>query len=247
LAAEEKIAMRGLAGLLVLSLLAASPASAQAPDAALVPRPEVPDAKQLAASYQLQSALGDRKCAVTLDPKPAGPGFTLVYDKAECGAQFRFLTDTVAWLPGIGGSIRFVSSTKKTVSEFTEGIGGQYEALLEGDGVYFLTNLQFAQPGDVPSFTDAVGDWNVSRPNGPAICSLSLTDRAAGDDLYVATVKPGCDPTIARFGPTKWFLDRGDIVLVSPKDERMRFGKQPEGNWTKVPESNRPLSLSRPN
>jgi hypothetical protein len=238
--------MQRLACLLALAFALAAPVRAQAPDPSdLVPR--IPEAKQLAADYQLQSALGDRKCAITLEAKPIAGGHALVFDRTECTPLFRFLTDTVAWEPGIAGSIRFVNAAKRTVSEFTEGIGGQYEALLEGDGVYFLTNLQFVQADDVPKFSDAAGEWNISRPNGPAICALNLTDQPAGDDLVKAAVKAGCDPFIVRFGPVKWYLDRGDIVLLSARDERMRFGRQPEGNWTKIPEQPRPLSLSRPN
>jgi hypothetical protein len=139
-----------------------------------------------------------------------------------------------------------VNASKRTVSEFTEGIDGQYEALLEGDGVYFLNNLRLAQPSDVPAFADARGEWNVSRPNGPPICSLTLTEEAAGDDMFKATVKTGCDVSITRFGPVKWYLDRGDIILLSTKDERLRFGRQPEGNWAKIPEQPRPLWLTRP-
>ncbi len=236
-----------LACLLLMALTLAAPVMAQAPGQEITPRPAVPDAKQLAANYQLQSALGDRKCDVTLDARAIAAGHVLVYDRAQCAPLFRFLGETAAWLPGVAGSIRLVNSAKRTVAEFTEGVGGQYEALLEGDGVYFLTNLQFAQPADVPTFTDAVGEWNISRPNGPAICGLTLTEQAAGDDMFKAAVKPGCDPSIVRFGPVKWYLDRGDIILLSAKDERLRFGRQPEGNWTKIPETPRPLSLSRPN
>jgi hypothetical protein len=65
--------------------------------------------------------------------------------------------------------------------------------------------------------------------------------------MFKASVKMGCDPAIVRFNPVKWYLDRGDIVLLSAKDERLRFGRQAEGNWTKIPEQPRPLSLSRPN
>jgi len=239
-----------LACLLVLAFALAVPVATPtlAQEADAVPTaPDIPDAKKLAADYQLQSALGDRKCPVTLGTQPVAAGYTLTYDRAECRPLFRFLNDTVAWLPGIAGSIRFVNAAKQTVSEFTEGIDGQYEALLEGDGVYFLTNLQFAQPSEAPSLPDVLGDWVISRPNGQKLCGIALTDQATSDDFFRISVKPGCDASIARFGPVKWYLDGGDIVLISAKDERMRFGRQPEGNWTKIPEGPRPLSLLRPN
>jgi hypothetical protein len=240
--------MRSVAGFLFLVFALTAPtltsALAQAPETST--EPAIPDAKTLAADYELTNAPGDKKCAVTLELKPVAAGYLLAYDHAQCRPLFGFLLETVAWLPGIAGSIRLVNSAKQTVAEFTEGVGGQYEALLEGDGVYFLSNLQFVNPSDVPQFSDVVGDWNISRPDGPAICSLRLTEQTAGEGLFAVTVKPGCDPSIVSFGPSKWFMDRGDIVFLSVKDARMRFGRQPEGDWVKIPERPSPLRMTRP-
>ena len=124
--------------LLVLLFALGAPAAAQAPNLAPTEAPVIPDAKTLAANYELSSALGDRKCALTLDAKPVGPGFTLVYDKTLCRPLFGFLSETVAWLPGIAGAIRFVNAGRRTVSEFTEGVGGRYEALRENEKSYAL-------------------------------------------------------------------------------------------------------------
>jgi Protease inhibitor Inh len=224
--------------LLILALAFGGRALAQAPEGG--------DVKALVANYELSSASGDRKCAVNLDAKPIGPGFALVYDKPACLPQFGFLKDTVAWLPGAGGSIRFINSAKRTVTEFTEGVGGRYEALRENDGVYFLANLQYVDPGEAPQIADLLGDWNLIRPGGGPICALMLTDQATGDDTLVMSVKPGCDSSITRFGPTSWVLDHGDIILFSGKGERLRFGRQQEGGWAKVPDRPNPLLLARP-
>jgi hypothetical protein len=232
---------------LILLLALGGPAAAQAPNPAPPPdAPAIPDAKTLATNYELASALGDRKCAVTLDVRPAGPGFTLVYDKAACQPLFGFLNETVAWVPGIAGSVRFVNAARRTVSEFTEGVGGRYEALREGDGVYFLVNLQFVDPGEMPQFADLLGEWNMARPGGPPICTISLTDQSTVENAFVVTVKPDCDQAVTRFGPVSWMLDRGDILLFSAKGDRLRFGRQQEGGWAKVPDTPRPLLLARP-
>ena len=134
--------------------------------------PAIPDAKTLATNYELSSALGDRKCAVTLDASPPVPASRSSTTRRHAMPLFGFLNETVAWLPGIAGSIRFVNAAKRTVSEFTEGVGGRYEALREGDGVYFLSNLQFVDPGETPQFADLVGEWNIARPGGPPICTI---------------------------------------------------------------------------
>jgi hypothetical protein len=244
--------MVGLAFFSVLILI--TPSFAQAPNlTSPLPssqqegsKPTIPDAKTLAANYELANGAGDRKCKIALDVRPTGPGFSLVYDRAECTQLFGFLSETVAWVPGIGGSIRFVNNARRTVSEFTEGVNGQYEALREGDGVYFLSNLQFVDPSDTPQFADVVGDWNLARPGSPPMCSLTLSDQPAGEGTFTLTLKPGCDQAIARLGPVSWFLDRGDIILMSAKGERLRFGRQLEGGWAKVPDTPRPLLMARP-
>jgi len=243
--------MRLVVGWLVLVLALVLPANAQAPNPVAPPpdvavRPVIPDAKTLASSYELASGSGNRKCAMTLEAKPAGPGFALVYNRAECTQLFGFLNETLAWLPGIAGSIRFVNGAKRTVAEFTEGVGGQYEALRDGDGVYFLSNLQLVEPSDAPKPADVVGDWNLIRPGGASICTITLTDQSIREDTFTVTVKPGCDQSIARFAPVIWFLDRGDIIILSAKDERLRFGRQQEGGWAKVPDTPRPLLMARP-
>ena len=240
--------------LLVLVFALAVPAAAQSPRSEEeVSNPAVPPTRQptaeqrtLASDYVLSSASGDRKCPVTLEERPIAAGFALVYDKAVCAPLFPFLNETAAWLPGIAGSIRFVNAAKRTVSEFTEGVGGQYEALRESDGVYFLSNLQFVDPGDAPQFADLLGEWNMARPGGGPICAVTLTDQATGEDTFVLSVKAGCDQAITRFGPVSWLLDRGDIILISAKGERLRFGRLPEGGWAKVPDTPRPLLLARP-
>jgi hypothetical protein len=51
---------------------------------------------------------------------------------------------------------------------------------------------------------------------------------------------------VARFEPVSWRLDRDDVVLLSPRGDVMRFGRQEGGGWAKVPEMPRPLLMTRP-
>ncbi len=204
-------------------------------------------ARGLASNYQLADAIGERRCPMVLEAKAAAPGFTLVFDKAVCIPLFGYLAEVAAWQPAPAGGIYFVNAKGTVIAEFTEGVGGVYEAIRETDGVYFLSNLRIADPGTFVQVPDMVGDWYLSRPQGPPLCRITLTDQPAGEERYVLRVGEKCDAAITSFGPIAWRLDRGDFVLISGKDERLRFGRNDDGIWAKVPDRPRPLLMTRPN
>ena len=222
----------------------ASPATGQAPTAPGKPDPA--EVRALAANYELANADGTRKCRMILEARQAGSGFALVYNRAQCSQLFGYLSDVTAWLPGVAGAILLIRSNGKTVVEFTEGVGGVYEAIRENDAVYFLSNLQFVDPSERPQITDLFGDWNLSRPGGAPICRITLSDTSAGEERFAVIVQDGCDAAITRFGPVAWRFERGDIVLLSPNGESLRFGHQEGGGWAKVPDTPRPLLMTRP-
>ncbi|HEY8267336.1 MAG TPA: protease inhibitor Inh/omp19 family protein [Xanthobacteraceae bacterium] len=226
-----------------LSILLAQAAAAQSPAPRAVDPAEL---RALAANYELANADGNRKCKITLDQKPAGGAFTLLYDRPECIKLFGFLGEVTAWAPGPAGSIKFVRANGRMVAEFTEGVGGVYEAIREGDAVYFLANLQFVDPKEFAQPADLIGNWNIARPTGTATCQLVFTDQPSDDEGFKLSVQPGCDATLLRFDPASWRLERGDVVLQSKQGERLRFGKQEGGDWAKVPELPTPLVMKRP-
>jgi hypothetical protein len=226
----------------VLCACFASGASGQTPPSKVDPS----EVRALVAQYELASADSTRKCRIALDAKPVGQGFTLVFDRGPCGAQFGFLAQVVAWTPGVAGAILLIGRDGRPVAEFTEGVGGVYEAIRENDAVYFLANLQFVDPSERVQITDVLGEWNLARPGGAPICRIMLTDQIAGDELYGMRLQPNCDQSIERFGVTMWQLERGDIVLRAPNGESLRFERQDAKVWAKIPDKPRPLLMSRP-
>jgi hypothetical protein len=205
-------------------------------------------ARTLASNYQLADAVGERKCAITLEARSSGPGFALVFDRPACGVIFSHLTDVVAWQPAPAGGINFVNAKGATITEFTEGVGGVYEAIRENDGVYFLTNLRIADTSET-QIKDVVGAWNLSRPGGDTICRITLTNESAGDNRFAVRVASGCDSAITAFAPAMWQLSNGDVVLYSKSGELIRLGKNEEGVWARVPDQKqsrpRPLLMTR--
>lgn len=205
-------------------------------------------ARALASNYQLTDAVGERKCPIVLQAKSTPGGFTLIYDRAACRALFGHLAQVVAWQPAPAGGINFVTAKGAVITEFTEGVGGIYEAIRDNDGVYFLTNLRIADTSEVKA-DDIAGEWNFSRPDGPAICRIALTKEAAGENRFAIRIAPGCDSAITGFCPATWQLSDGDIVLYSKAGDVIRLGRNEEGVWARVPDQKnprpRPLLMSR--
>lgn len=237
-------------GLLVgLGLCAgAGLAMAQKPPAKPAPKADpalVAAAQKIAGTFLLSSADGTRTCPMTLRADPAASGFALGIDAPACTA-IAFSQQIAAWVPDGSGGLRLVSAQGKLVAEFTSASEGSYEALRDGDGVYFLANPA-AQEQAALSIDDMTGDWALARTAGAPICHWTLTaDPAPGGGLMVR-VAPGCDPGLMTFAPSSWRIDGGTVLVASGSGApTLRFARQEDGGWAKIPERGRPLLMSRP-
>lgn len=250
----------GRAALALLAALLVPPSGARAQgegEAATAERPFVPAeaAARLADAYQLTNADGDRVCPLMLSPKargkeppkgaaPAG-GFTVEFDRANCAGKILFSGDIAGWVPGPDNSIRFLSGAGHLVAEFTEGAGGNWEALREGDGVYFLVNPRLADTAAAAQPDDLFGLWELAGSAGTASCRLDFTDQMVKPGVYRLVPDAACAPLLGRAMPDRWRLDGGDLVLETADGTALRFASSEDGAFAKVPEDTRPLLLSR--
>lgn len=201
-------------------------------------------AEALAREYRLTSADGKRRCALTLGSGAAGPGFSLALDRAAC-AEIAFAAVVAAWAPDAAGSIRLLDSRGQLVAEFTEAAEGSFEALREGDGVYFL-EPPAAPPAPVEEGA-VVGDWVLLREAGTPVCRWTLTDTPAPDGGKRVEVAAGCDPFLTQFAPISWVMSGGNILVKGAADgTSIRFALQDDGVWARIPERSRPLHMTRP-
>lgn len=209
--------------------------------------PAVRDAaEQKAGAYVLQSADGERKCAIALKAEPTGGALAVQIDKAACEATISFSAQIAGWTPDASGALRLLNAQGRTVAEFTEATGGSYEALREGDGVYFLVNPSIA---DVPEVTQAevLGDWDLAAAPGTPLCRWSLTETPAPKGGFVLKVGAGCDASVARLAAAAWRLDGGNILVSGTGGgPAIRFARQEDGSWARIPERGRPLLMNRP-
>ncbi|MEP9375504.1 AprI/Inh family metalloprotease inhibitor [Aquabacter sp. CN5-332] len=229
----------------------AKPAAPKPQAAKPAPPPKVDPALQAAAQkiagpFTLSSADGARTCPVTLKPEPAAANFAATLDAGAC-ASIPFTLQVMGWVPDPSGSIRFTGTDGRTVAEFTEGTGGTYEALREGDGVYFLSSPAAVTTVEV-SAEEMIGDWDLARAAGsPALCRWTLTGDAQAGGGFQVKVAPGCNTALADFSPATWRVEGGNVVVNSSAGAPpLRFARQEDGGWAKTPERGRPLLLLRP-
>lgn len=240
---RPQIAAALAAGVLALPLALAHAARAGAQES------DIPAPATLAAEYRLTNADGDRVCLLTLSEKPQGRArsparFEVALDRQACAGTILFSVDIASWSPGPGNAIRLQGPDGALVAEFTEGVGGTWEALREGDGVYFLVNPRLADPA--LHVADLVGLWDMAEQAGKPLCRLELTNAEAGGGTYRARLA-GCPARLVALAPDRWRLDGGSLVLLTARGEGLRFAAQEDGGWEKVPpDEGTPLLLSRP-
>ncbi|QIB33296.1 AprI/Inh family metalloprotease inhibitor [Ancylobacter pratisalsi] len=207
----------------------------------------------LAAEYQLTNADGDRTCALQLSAKRRSAGenarggspmFDLSFDRHACAAAILFSVDIAAWAPAPGNSILLLRGDGGLVAEFTEGINGTWEALREGDGVYFLVNPRLADAAQTQP-EDLFGTWDLARTPGRPACRMRLSDVPMRPKAFRLDPDGNCGLLFGRSSvPDRWYLEQGDLILETATGARLVFARREEGDWSKTPEDNRPLFLS---
>ena len=226
----------------VLLALGASVMASQAP---AQPSPASSDAfKAMIGKWEISNADRDRICAITFRADPSGSAFKLELDKA-CPVQMPEVKAVVAWTIGGLDLVRLLDGKGKPILEFTEVESGIYEAQRPGEGIFFMQNAAAAAGPVGLAANEMAGDWGVVRGSGKTVCTITLTNTAAGPDGFALKLKPGCDAVVTRFGPAAWYMDRGELVLKSKGGQFWRFEESDPVNWQRVPEGREPITLVR--
>jgi hypothetical protein len=226
----------------VLLALCASVIASQAP---AQPSPAGSEAfKAMIGKWEISNADRDRICAITFRADPSGSAFKLELDKA-CPVQMPEVKAVVAWTIGGLDLVRLLDGKGKPVLEFTEVESGIYEAQRPGEGIFFMQNAAAAAGPVGLAANEMAGDWGVVRGSGKTVCTITLTNTAAGPDGFALKLKPGCDALVTRFGPAAWYMDRGELVLRSKGGQFWRFEESDPVNWQRVPEGREPITLVR--
>ena len=213
--------------------------AARAEDA---PAPAPNDAgRTMIGTWEFSNADHDKVCHFNFRGEPATGGSKLDIDR-NCSNFFPSTKDIVGWALDSYGALRLLDAHGNAVIELTEAESGIYDGFAPGEGRYVL---QSAVTAPLHTAEEMAGDWGVARGTGKPICVLTLVNDPPGADTLALKVKPGCDAFVARFGPTGWRMNQGELVLLSARGQTWRFEENDANKWQRVPEGANPVLLVR--
>jgi hypothetical protein len=228
---------------LALSLTLAAPLAAQTPAPEAPPEQSAaPVPRTMVGSWEFSNADREKICTITFRNDAARVGKRVEFD-AACAGNFAFIRDITGWQMHDNDFLRLLDPQGNSILEFSEVESGIFEAPKPGEGILFIQNPTDLGPAPKTA-AQVTGEWSVIRRTGRAICGLTLSDTAAGEEFAVR-VQPGCDPVVARFAPATWTMDRGEIVLHSPGGQFWRFEEAEGERWQRVPTTANPLFMTR--
>jgi hypothetical protein len=193
--------------------------------------------------WEFSNAERTKTCTATFKRDAGKVGFKVEFD-ANCANLFPLVNNIAGWRFPNGDNLFLLDGEGRPLAEFSEVETGIYEAPTPGVGVLFLQNAA-AAPATPAAKTpqDMAGDWAITRA-GIAVCGLALATTAV-KDTFSLTVKPGCDPSIARLNFAQWQLDRGELILTPARGAPWRFVEADGGAWQRIPESADAINLVR--
>jgi hypothetical protein len=198
-------------------------------------------ANAMIGNWEFSNADHDKICRFAFRADAVTGGYKVDVDR-NCVTLFPSTKEIAGWTLDGYGTLRLLDGRGNPVIELTEAEAGIFDGFQPGEGRYVL---QSAAGAPVRSAEDLVGDWAIARGTGKPICVLTLANNPAGADNLSLKVKPGCDPFVARFGPTFWRIDRGDLILLSARGQVWRFEEDDADTWLRVPETADPVLLVR--
>jgi hypothetical protein len=199
-------------------------------------------AKAVIGTWEFSNADRDKICTAVFSGDRTVVGFKVEFDK-NCASLFPLVNDVAGWTYPENDLLNLLNAGGKALVEFSEVEDGIFEAPTPGVGVLFLQNPAAAGPPPKPP-EQLAGDWAIVPGNGAPLCIVTLATAAAQDGLAI-TIKPGCDPAIARLNWTLWRIDRDELMLVPARGKPWRFEEVDANTWRRVPESANAMMLVR--
>jgi hypothetical protein len=199
-------------------------------------------AQRMIGNWEFSNADHDKICTATFRSDLGKNGLKVEFD-ANCANLFPLVREIATWKFPDNDLLYLLDAQGKSVAEFSEVEDGIFEAPTPGVGVLFLQSAAAAATPSKPA-EQVAGNWAIVRKAGAPVCALTLAMTVAGDGFAV-TVKPGCDPALARLNFAQWRIDRDELMLVPARGNPWRFEEVDNTTWRRVPESADQITLVR--
>jgi len=198
--------------------------------------------RSMVGSWEFSNADREKTCTITFRNDSGRVGKRVEFDPG-CPVLFPFIRDIAGWQMAENDFLRLLDSQGGSILEFSEVENGMFEAPRAGEGILFIQNA--SSLGPAPKTADQMtGEWSIVRRTGRAICALTLSETAVGEEFAVR-IQPPCDAVVTRFAPATWQMDRGEIVLRSSNGQSWRFEEAEDSRWRRIPETANPLLMVR--
>jgi len=236
----RSLSLAAISLVVIIAPLAAQPAPE--PEANPQELAGAPTPRSMVGSWEFSNADREKTCTIVFRDTAAKVGKRVEFDP-NCPKVFAFIPEIAGWRLNDNDFLRLLDADGNSLLEFSEVESGIFEAPKPGEGILFIQNPSGL--GAPPKTAEQMkGEWNLIRRTGQRICSLTLSDIAAGEE-FVVRVQPGCDAAVTRFRLATWQMDRGEIVLRSADGQSWRFEETEDARWQRIPQSATPLLMVR--
>lgn len=165
---------------------------------------------------------------------------------AACKVQGEAVSEIAAWnFDGDGGLI-FLNAVRKVIFRLKEQEDTSYTATTDKGDIALVPSFKAVVA--LPTADRAAGTWQLARPGGKPLCTLTLKNapQASGDGNLDLTVAPGCDKTIATLKLDGWMIEGVKLVLHGAGDRSLAFIDDGNDGFDRAPdEKGKPLVMQR--
>lgn len=162
---------------------------------------------------------------------------------ADCASRIPVLAKVEAW--HMANGVTLSDASRKPILVFTEDETAILKTREGGPPTYYLVR---SKPGvdRLPHASAIFGTWQMRRPKGPAICTVTFRDKPpkGGEESYALALDSNCDPAIRKLKLSSWKIEDISLMLYGEEDG-LQFRQTASGYEKVIQGRDRPLELVR--
>jgi hypothetical protein len=203
----------------------------------------VPASAAVAGIWLIAPEAGGKGCTVNLEEGLTIGGYGVTGNEG-CSGGLAKLKDAFAW-DFVGPALVIRDVAQQTLVRVVPQGAGTY-AEDKPAGARLLMVKAARGVDRIPTASELFGSWQLRRPGGAAICSLTLqnTPPPGGQESFGLLVADGCDAAVARLKLASWRLEGTLVVLYGTEGGSLSFEPRGAGTFVKAAkEGGKPLNL----